>query len=241
MRFTDPDWQWLDCIEVIDVESDYEAQTGAVESLAILLSGTFDILAGGGSWMARGVRTSPHDGKPVALFLPPKTRFALHNGRGGLLLVSSRQPEQPSDASQATSEKPLLALAGSGKAFDPASGEWKRQEDFPSSPEAILPRRIELTQQGDTVTRHIAPYDYKALSLTVDECILPTDQHITVTAGSIAGYPTERAVYYDTQGTLTIGDTSFSGQGVAPAITPGMTIQANGGPAHLVFAGAGPK
>ena len=156
-------------------------------------------------------------------------------------MISSAQPDQPASSPDTTSQKPLLALAGSGKAFDPATGEWKRQEDFPSSPEAILPRRIEVTQDGDTVTRHVAPYDYKALSLTVDECILPADQHITVTAAATAGYPAERAVYYDTQGTVTIEGAALTGQGVAPSVTPGMTIQAQGAPAHLVFAGAGPK
>lgn len=241
MKFSHPDWQWLHCIEVIQVDGDFESISEEVESLVIVLSGTYDVLAGAGSWLARGVRQTPHEGKPVALFLPPKTRFAFQNGHGELLIVSSHQPQAPSTETPATSEKPLLALAGSGKAFDPASGEWKRQEDFPSSPEAILPRRIETSQTDGCSVRHVAPFDYKALSLSLDEAIVQADQSMTAPASQAAQYPAECAVYYDTQSSLTIGQTTVSGRGVLPAVAAGTPIQAGDSPAHLVFSYAGPK
>lgn len=241
MKFVDPDWQWLHCIEVVEVNGDFESQTEQVESLVILLSGTYDVLAGGGSWQARGVRSSPLDGKPVALYLPPKTRFAFQGGQGELLFVASIQPEKPVVETEVTSEKPLLALAGSGKAYDPASGTWKRQEDFPSSPEAILPRRIEVTETDGCVIRHVMPFDYKALSLSVDEAVLRDGHGMEARTTQVAPYPAERAVYYDAAGELSIGDVTVSGRGVLPAIAAGTSIRAHGGDAHLVLASAGPK
>ena len=241
MKFSHPDWQWLHCIEAIQVDGDFESISSDAESLVIVMSGTYDVLAGGGSWLARGVRQTPHEGKPVALFLPPQTRFAFQNGHGELLIVASRQPESPPVQIPATSEKPLLALAGSGKAFDPASGEWKRQEDFPSSPEAILPRRIETSLTDGCILRHVAPFDYKALSLSLDEAILQADKSMTTPASTVAQYPAECAIYYDTAGSLSIGETQVSGRGVIPAVAAGTPISAQDSASHLVIAYAGPK
>ncbi len=51
------------------------ATAAGEESGLLVLSGTHDLEAGAGSWISRGTRTTPFEGRPVALFLPPKTRF----------------------------------------------------------------------------------------------------------------------------------------------------------------------
>jgi hypothetical protein len=64
-------------------------------------------------------------------------------------------------------------MAGSGKAFDPTTGEWKLHEEFASSAQAILPRHIERSDAaGIAVERVFAP-GYKARGLCVDELVIP--------------------------------------------------------------------
>ena len=78
----------MSAIETIAIDGGFASRTGDVETLLVVLSGTFDMVAGGGTWPARGVRKSPCEGKPVSLFLPPGTGFELQNGSGEILLVS---------------------------------------------------------------------------------------------------------------------------------------------------------
>ena len=114
-------------------------------------------------------------------FLPPKTTFAATNGAGEILSVAARQPEQPPlTGDEALQQKPLLPLAGSGKSFDPASGQWQPTETFATSAEHLTPRRIEhLALDGVTVERVFAA-DYKAATLTVDEAVLQPGKTLTV-------------------------------------------------------------
>jgi hypothetical protein len=175
--------RWLTELRVLTVEaSTGERRTGSGESLLIVLDGTFDLFAGGGSWARRGIRATPFEGRPVALFLPPDTPFRAENGHGRIALVSSRQPELPKPETDAEERgrKPLLQLAGSGKAFDAVSQSWKPKEAFLTSPEALLPRRFERLDAGDgLVVERIAGADYKALSLRVDECTIPVGRTLT--------------------------------------------------------------
>ena len=138
--------EWLNGFRVFDVVQTSGPQRTAPdgESLLVVASGTHDLFAGGGSWVRRGLRPTPFEGRPVALFLPPDTPFRTEQGSGHLLLVTSRQPTlaAPETASEAAGRKPLLPMAGSGKSFDPQSGSWKPKEAFLESPEALLPQLI---------------------------------------------------------------------------------------------------
>lgn len=241
-KCTAPEWRWLSSLEYFSIDGEYSSRTGDVENLLIVLDGTFDIVAGGGSWTARGIRTSPIDGKPVALFLPPRIGFGLSNGTGSVLLVSGIQPEQVEKAGEASSKRPLLALAGSGKAFDPASGEWKREEDFPSSPEAVLPRRIETTTPADGVTvRHVFPFGYKALCLGLDEIVLTAGCTTGVPEPEVPDYPEEIALYYEAPGGLVLDSETLTDRGFVPVVSADTEFTAGDADVFLALAYAGAK
>lgn len=149
--------------------------TGEHETAVILLGGTFDLVGGGTAWPARGARKDVFAGRPMAVFLPKHTEFRTSRGQGEILLIAARQPAAPPEVAgrEAFARKPLLPLAGSGKSFDPNSGEWKPAETFPSAPESLPPRRFErLAVGGCTIERVFAP-DYKAMTLSVDEVVVP--------------------------------------------------------------------
>lgn len=216
------------------------------ESLLVVLGGTHDLYAGGGSWLRRGVRAGPlEDGRPVAVFLPPNTPFRADGGDGALLLVAVRQPEPPPahDRREELGRKPLLPLAGSGKAYDPISGEWKLQEAFLSSPEAILPRRLErlATASGARADRVIGT-DYKALGLCVDEVLLAAGQDVELAPPHAAA---EVAVHVETTGRARVGELEVAhadGPTVVHAAGPQPPrVTALDGRAYALFVYAGPK
>jgi KduI/IolB family len=240
MKHRSESWKWLSSVETVEIDGGFASRTGAVETLLVVLHGTFDIVAGGGQWPARGVRTSPFAGKPVALFLPPNTGFELQSGHGAILLVSGIQPVQEEQIGEATSKKPLLAMAGSGKAFDPATGEWKDQEMFPSSPQALLPRHIEQDLTPGATVRHVFPWHFKALCLSLDEIVIEAGTTVDIPPAQAPDYPTERVAYYDTSGALTIDGTEVHGQGCAD-ITARSQFTAETADAYLALAYAGPK
>ena len=106
-----PAARWLSEIRVVASRgSTGDRRTGAVESLLVALDGTHDLYAASGSWVRRGIRPAPTAGRPVALFLPPDTPWKAEHGDGRLLLVGSRQPEQPAPATQ--EERPSTSSAG---------------------------------------------------------------------------------------------------------------------------------
>ena len=149
--------------------------TGDHETAVLLLSGTFDLVGGGTAWPARGARKDPFSGRPMAVYLPPRTELRTGNGKGEILLIGARQPEKKAEPQgrDALSNKPLLPLAGSGKAFDPKTGEWMPAEAFPTSPESLPPRRFTRVPVGAcTIERVFAP-DYKAATLCIDEVVIP--------------------------------------------------------------------
>lgn len=163
--------------------------TAAEETAAILLHGTFDLRGGPTSWPARGARTSPLLGRPMAVYLPPHCRFGASNGSGQILLLSARQPSMPTTATgrEGLAHKPLLPLAGSGKSFDPNTGEWRPAETFPEAAESLPPRRMQqLAVGGVTIERVFAP-DYKAATLSIDETVLPASTELNLAA--IPGRP----------------------------------------------------
>jgi len=154
----------------LEVDGTLEVTTGDEETCAILLGGTFDLVGGTTAWPSRGARTAPLGGRPVAVFLPPRTPFAARNGRGQILLIAARQPLTAKATGRAAlQQSPLLPLAGSGKAFDPGTGEWRPAETFPSAPESLPPRRIERVTLGAVTVERVFAADYKAATLTVDE------------------------------------------------------------------------
>jgi len=163
--------------------------TGEHETAAILLGGTFDLVGGGTAWPARGARRDPFGGRPMAVFLPPRTEFRCGNGRGEILLVAARQPQRREEVTgrAAFASKPLLPLAGSGKSFDPTSGEWKPAETFPTAPESLPPRRFERIAVGACTIERMLPPDYKAATLSLDEVVVPAGGELRVAA--IPGRP----------------------------------------------------
>ncbi len=235
------DWQWLTHVSVVQVQDgEWQDRTAQdAENLCVILSGTHDMFAGSGSWLARGLRKDPRDGKPVGLFLPPKTRYRFADSQGELLLVGSKQP-QPEDAETepaATVKKPLLALAGSGKAFDPSTGTWKRQEDFPSAPEAILPRRVLQEEQEGNTLRHVFPREYKALSLSLLEVVVPKGESFVLPKINAGDYPQERAIYYRGQ----LGENGENNEGLLCPGPAGTKLTANDEDLYLAVIGAGDK
>jgi hypothetical protein len=154
--------------------------TGDHETAVLLLNGTFDLVGGSTAWQARGARTQPFTGRPMAVFLPPRTEFRTQNGAGSILMIAARQPAVP-DAPQGREglgQKPLLAMAGSGKAFDPNSGEWRPAETFPTAAESLPPRRFERIPVGACTIERVFAKDYKAASLSVDEVVVPAGQSL---------------------------------------------------------------
>ncbi len=148
--------------------------TGEHETAVLLLGGTFDLVGGGTAWPARGARKDVFGGRPMAVYLPKHTEFRTSKGLGEILLLAARQPlAREATGRELLAKKPLLPLAGSGKSFDPNSGEWMPAETFPSAPESLPPRRFErITVGACTLERVFAP-GYKAATLSVDEVAVP--------------------------------------------------------------------
>ncbi len=240
MKHASDNWKWLSSVETIAIDGEFEQRTGEVETLLVVLSGTFDMVAGGGSWPARGLRSSPFEGKPVALFLPPDTTLRLSEGSGEILLVSGVQPTQKLEVGEATSRKPLLAMAGSGKAFDPKTGEWKNQEFFPSSPQALLPRHIAEDELPGAVRRRVFPTDFKSLCLSLDEIVLTAGANTGVPTLDLPDYPEEMILYHDAPGGLVVDGHDVFDRGWSD-ITAASRFTAIDADAYLAIAYAGPK
>lgn len=181
--------------------------TGDVETAVVLLSGTFDLCGGPTPWPARGARTSPFQGRPMAVFLPPRTMFRAERGNGEIVLVGARQPvvDGSPQGREALGRKPLLPLAGSGKAFDPNSGEWRPAETFPTAPESLPPRRMERIPFGSLTAERVFGPDYKAATLCVDEVVVPAGQRLAL--GAIPGRPpcVEALLFVRSEGTAQCG------------------------------------
>jgi len=183
------DATWFTNLQCWQPGADDTLETGSEETAVVLLSGTFDLQGGPTQWPARGARSSPLQGRPMAVYLPPHCRLRASNGSGEILLLSARQPAAKPVATgrEALTQKPLLPLAGSGKSFDPSSGEWRPAETFPEAAESLPPRRMERIQVGAlSIERVLAP-DYKAATLSIDETVLPAGSSLDLAA--IPGRP----------------------------------------------------
>ncbi|MCA8950396.1 MAG: 5-deoxy-glucuronate isomerase [Planctomycetes bacterium] len=164
--------------------------TGECETAALILHGTFDLTAGPAdgahtAWPARGARNSPFEGRPMAVFLPPHTVFGARGDAGEIALFAARQPaaaDPTATGRAALSQSPLLPLAGSGKAFDPGSGEWRPAETFPTAAESLPPRRMQRRSFGEVAVERVFAADYKARTLTVDELVLQPGQSLAIAA-----------------------------------------------------------
>ncbi len=176
-----PGARWLDHVGLWTPGDPDQLTTGDFETAVILLHGTFDLVGGGTAWPARGARTNECAGRPMAVFLPPKTPFRVGNGKGTILLMAARQPVvREATGRELLAQKPLLPLAGSGKSFDPTSGEWKPAETFPNAPESLPPRRFERIEVGGCVVERVFAPDYKAATLSVDEVVVPAGRTLAV-------------------------------------------------------------
>jgi hypothetical protein len=143
-------------------------------------------------------------------------------------------------------QSPLLQLAGSGKAFDPTTGEWRPAETFPTAAESLPPRRMQQLKVGACVVERVFASDYKAATLSVDEVVLPAGQSLAV--ADIPGRPRadEVLVFVRTEGGATVahagqksdarGDAAFC---MTIAGEPDVSITAEGSPAYVVLAYAG--
>lgn len=207
----DDDSSWLLSFTRVEVSGDSEPSPSPDgEGLLLVLAGTHDLYAGSGSWIRRGLRASPFEPKrPVAVFLPPNTKWQTQNGSGIVLVLAARQPVLPAPETgrEELGRKPLLALAGSGKAFDPLSGTWKPSEAFLTSSEAILPRRIEPVPAPEGVTHfRVLGVDYKALGLCVDEVHIEEGAAARPEPPHQGAYPSEIAIHVETEGEARVGD-----------------------------------
>ncbi|MEO0478860.1 MAG: hypothetical protein AAF196_05215 [Planctomycetota bacterium] len=235
---------WLTEVQVHDVDGTTgEQRSPEGESLLVVLSGTFDLAAGGGGWLRRGIRAEPYEGRAVALFLPSNTPWQAAEGQGRIVVVSSKQPElpEPENKKEELSKKPLLQMAGSGKAFDPATGDWKPKEAFLSSPEALLPRRFVRLDSGTAqAAERLIGLDYKALSLRADEVGLRDGERAALPA--LEQPVTEELYFVQTDGEFELGSQTTR-QGFDAFVGPaGLPIgHASSGRAYVLRIGAGPK
>lgn len=171
------------------VESDFVHTSGDGESCALLLGGTFDLRGGATQWPNRGARATPFEGRPVAVFLPPRTEFAASSGRGEILVIEAKRPVVArTEGRAALHQSPLLPLSGSGKSFDPTRGEWLPAESFPTAAESLPPRRIAQVMLGDVRVERVFAADYKAEALCVDEFVVPAGR--TADLGTLPLAPT---------------------------------------------------
>ncbi len=224
-------------------------RSGDTESVLVILSGTLDLYAGGSTWTRRGARPTPFDGRPIALYLPPLSAYGSTDGEGVVLIASVRTPpfEPARDARAAAAQKPLLPLLGSGKAFDPTTGDWRPRETFPDSPEAILPRRI---TRVDTATgasfERILGLEYKTRGLAVDEAALVQGVPLRCEPPRAAGYPSEAALWLELDGEVLCDGVPVVGDGrprvlaCSPARMPELVLRRGRAYALVVWAGAKP-
>ena len=229
-------WRWLsDCTIHVPLGNAVERPPRDEEQLLVVLSGTHDLAAGGGGWAGRGLRATPFDGRPCALYLPPRIGWSARGESGELLVFALRVPAA---APAADARKPLLPLAGSGKAYDSGTGAWQRIEDLPSSPEAILPRRIAAETVGGVRVEHVFAPDYKAAVASLDEAVLAPGQRLALAPPAHAG---EVAIYFRSEGTLRSPAGAHRGEGVLTGAATPATLAAEEGRTYLAILYAGPK
>jgi hypothetical protein len=240
--------RWLDRLTLWRPADPDHVTTGDIETAVVLLAGTFDLIASGNAWPARGARATPFAGRPMAVYLPKRTEFRTQHGQGEILLLSARQPAEPAPAEQreALSRKPLLQMAGSGKAFDPATGEWRPAETFPTSPESLPPRRFTRHEVGAVVIERVFAADYKASTLSLDEAVVPTGASLALAAIPQRPPADELALFVRAAGTARVrgaggevdvrGDAAFL---VARATIDGVTVESIDGAVYVVLGYAG--
>jgi hypothetical protein len=229
-----PPSQFVEHLSILAIDSAVSLTTGDYESCALLLSGTFDLVGGGTAWPARGARTTPEGGRPMAVFLPPRTRFVAANGQGEILLLGARQPPAPQPTGRDALQKaPLLQMAGSGKAFDPATGEWKPAETFPTAPESLPPRRMERIAIAGCVVERVFAQDYKAATLSVDEIVLADGG--TFAARELPLPPALECVLY----VRTAGELDISAAGHTLAVRGEQAVLWQGAPDQLTCTARG--
>lgn len=198
--------RWLDQIQLWRPTDPDRLRTGDHETAVLLLGGTFDLVGGGTAWPARGARQDPFGGRPMAVFLPPHTDFQVGNGSGEILLIAARQParrDEPAGRAVLAS-KPLLPMAGSGKSFDPNSGEWRPAETFPTAPESLPPRRFERIPVGQSTVERVFAPDYKAATLSVDEVVIPAGATLTLADVPGRAAADEALLFVRSEGTAAI-------------------------------------
>ena len=230
-------------LAIARVASDLVVTTGDGESCALVVTGTFDLRGGHTQWQSRGARTEPFAGRPVAVFLPPRTEFAAGNGAGEILIVEATKPPAPqATGREALRQSPLLQLSGSGKSFDPTRGEWMPAESFPTAAESLPPRRIAQAQCGAVRVERVFAADYKAETLVVDEAVVQDGQVLDLSHLPLPAHATEALVYVRCDGeaivrmsdaTATIArDGVLHGKGAVQSLR----IEAKGAAAYVVIA-----
>ncbi|MBX3464426.1 MAG: 5-deoxy-glucuronate isomerase [Planctomycetes bacterium] len=236
--------RWLARLDLWRPRDPDQIVTGDVETAVIVLAGTFDLVGGGTAWPARGARATPLAGRPMAVYLPPRTTFRAQHGTGELLLVAARQPAAPPEPTgrAGLAQKPLLPLAGSGKAFDPTTGEWLPAEAFPTAPESLSPRRMQHLQVGAVAVERVLAPDYKAATLSVDEAVLPPGT--TLRLQDVPGRPRAEELLLFVRGEaarVQAGGAAAAVLGEAAFVVTddALEVTAGAAPAYVVFAYAG--
>ncbi|MGE3173224.1 MAG: hypothetical protein AB7O97_11420 [Planctomycetota bacterium] len=239
------DARWCTALRRMLVAGDRELTTGDEETCALLLDGTFDLVGGTTAWPSRGARPDPTAGRPVAVFLPPRCAFAARNGQGRILLLAARQPAGDAATGRAAlQQSPLLPLAGSGKSFDPGSGEWRPAETFPTAAESLPPRRIQRLSVGAVAVERVFGADYKAATLCVDELVLPVGSELAAGALALPAAASEAMLYVLGDGALRVrvgGDeVAVTGEAALFCRTPrALALRSADAPVYVAVAWAG--
>ena len=240
-----PGARWFDHVTVWQPTDPDQLVTGEHEVLVVLLGGTFDLVGGSTAWPARGARRDPFGGRPMAVFLPPNTPFRVGNGHGAILLVAARQPSGRDEATGRglLAQKPLLPLAGSGKAFDPNSGEWRPAETFPTAPESLPLRRFERIPIGEVVLERVFAPDYKAATLALDELVLPAGGSLRLADVPGHQHADELVVFVRAEASVRLGEQTLAAGDHAVQCrldeVAATRIDAVGGRVYLALAYAG--
>lgn len=232
-------------LHLASVDGAFVHTSGAGESCVLLLGGTFDLRGGATQWPNRGARTTPFQGRPVAVFLPPHTEFEARNGTGEVLVVEARKPEAPKvEGRAALHQSPLLPLAGSGKSFDPTRGEWLPAESFPTAAESLPPRRIAQHACGPVRVERVFGADYKAESVCVDEAVVPAGATLDLALLPLPASADEALLFVRSDGTTTVafegaslavaGDAAFRARGPLSSLR----VTATAGACYVVLATA---
>jgi hypothetical protein len=131
----------------------------------VVLSGTPDVEAGIEEWPRRGTRTSPFEGPPVVLFVPPRTGFRFLGAAAEFVRFTARLPGDEPTRAAADVDDDDEDLA------DPT--DPTREAHLP---QILLPRHFDDAACGDVWVRRLVRDDYRSRVLALQEAVVEANR-----------------------------------------------------------------